>query len=161
LKDLLLIMNSLICWFIFKIIYWSHYICRIKQIFNKIDIYFLEAYLNLVALTVNLIENLSQGSGNDAFSLLWRQWTSICAHGISLSTTCLSIWKYTNVMAIDERLNEVLDFFINIDLVLISTKHMIEAKWVNSRIIRAAHILLGVSWYFKLNLLIIENLSAR
>lgn len=65
---------------------------------------------------VDLFEDVLDSPGDDALVFLRRLLGQLCAHSIGLATACLTIGKDTHIIAIEETLNQVLNF--EVDLIL-------------------------------------------
>jgi hypothetical protein len=62
---------------------------------------------------VDLLEDVLDSTRDYSLVFLRRLLGKLCAHGVSLTTPCLAIGKYTNIIAIEETLNQVLNFEVD------------------------------------------------
>jgi hypothetical protein len=62
---------------------------------------------------VDLLEDMLDSTRDYSLVFLRRLLRQLCAHGVGLPTPCLAIGKDTHIIAIEETLNQVLNFEVD------------------------------------------------
>lgn len=152
---MILIFDAYVRWLIIQsLIYLGHLIAGLQKIFYLINIYFLKGCLNTtctltVFLRLEFANDSTKCSWNYALRILLKQRARIRSHRIGFTTSCLTIRENADIMAVQKRLNQMLNFIVHINLILIRSKHLVKEE----------HILLWfpslIIGYLEFNLLII------
>lgn len=94
-----------------------------KRNFDLKLIFFIENTVSFVF--IQNLKNVSNSSWYDSFII----WLKITFHGVSFTSTSLSISKNTDTPPIHNRLNKILDLLENFDLSCILAQNLIKNKF--------------------------------
>jgi hypothetical protein len=84
---------------------------------------------NLLPL-VDLFEDMPDSTWDDTLIFLRRLLGHLSSHSVGLTTPSLAIGKDTHIIAIEETLNQVLNFEVNIILRRFLSKYTIEVEYL-------------------------------
>jgi hypothetical protein len=147
---MILIFDAHVRWLIIQsLIYLGHLIAGLQKIFYLINVYFLKGRLNTVFLRLKFANDSTKCSWNYALRIFLKQRAWICSHRIGFTASCLAIRENADIMAVQKRLNQMLNFVVHINLILIRSKHLVKEEHI---LLWLPSLIIG---YLQLNLLII------
>lgn len=158
---MILILDAYVRWLIVQsLIYLGHLIAGLQKIFYLINIYFLKGCLHTVFLRLEFANDSTKCSWNYALRILLKQRARIRSHRIGFTTSCLTIRENADIMTVQKRLNQVLNFVVHINLILIRSKHLVKEEhillWLPSLIIGYLEFNLLIIMYFYTFLYLLE-----